>query len=101
MNQLNVEKKKYRVHVTETITNYGIIEVEAYSQFEAEMVAEDEFQSSEHDDGTVGWDTCLLSENGVPVVWSDEAAAKGSDSPYVPFLKTQASPLRSITVQSE
>ena len=51
MNQLNVEKKKYRVHVTETITNYGIIEVEAYSQFEAKMVAEDEFQSSEHDDG--------------------------------------------------
>ena len=82
MNQVNVEKKKYRVHVTETITNFGIVEVEAFSQLEAEVVAEDQFDSSEHDDGRVELETFILAENGIPVEWCEETESRNRDNPY-------------------
>jgi len=82
MGQNDMVKKKYRVHVTETITNFGIVEVEAYSQREAEEVAEDQFDSSEHDDGRVEWETFILAENGIPVEWCEETESKNRDNPY-------------------
>src|SRR5262245_14297868 len=73
--------KRYRVRVTETCVNWGVVEVEAQSQREAEEKAEDQFDSGEHDDGTVELDTLVLSQDGCSLAWSKEAERADPENP--------------------
>jgi len=101
MNPTERVKKKYRVYVTERITNYGVVEVEAFSEFEAEVIAEDQFDSAEHDDGTVEVDAFVLDENAIPFHWSVEAADQNRDNPNLPCPERQPSLVPPLAIQSK
>jgi hypothetical protein len=74
--------KHYQVRVTETCVNWGVVEVDAPSQREAERMAEERFDSGEHEDGTVEVDTLVLTQDGHWVGWSEEDSRADPDNPY-------------------
>lgn len=75
-------KKRYTVQVTEISHCWGSVEVDAASQEEAEALAEDLFDSATSDEATLEFQTIVMTEDGVPVAWSDEAARLDPANPY-------------------
>jgi hypothetical protein len=58
------DKKRYQVKVTETHLFWGLIEVEACNQEEAQEIAEEEFQVNWDDSDLLERDTQIVTENG-------------------------------------
>jgi hypothetical protein len=56
--------KRYRVHVSETVHSWRVIEVIASNEEEAKMLAEDEYDGDWAEHATSEIETTILTENG-------------------------------------
>ena len=76
------DKKRYTVKVVETCRLWGVVEVEAESQEEAQQLAEEDFVPSWDDSDIEERFSLVLTENGVPVEFSPEAFDIDPANPY-------------------
>ena len=77
------QKKRYEVNVTETLFVWGVVEVEAFTQEEAQELARADFQIDWSNYDILESDTENMTENGQAMIWSDEASNVDPENPYV------------------
>lgn len=75
MEQQNASRRRYLVQVTETVTTIGMVTVQACSQKEAELLAEEQFNRTFCDQRTCERETMVVEEHTTQVPCCEKTAA--------------------------